>query len=236
MALSRLAAAQLLQDDKAGAEDNLALRYQLITEKTSFLLMHQRPDAARATDMPALHQVKQMTPAGWGGSTVHKDSSSVHGIQWNKQNFDLPVANLYRKSFEHQVNRKGGLSEKNVEYVDSYEIPHFLRRGVDADGDQKNFNTGDKISLRRSQFWFKLTASGARLRALIHRRRAGQGVRIWFFNDQDEAFELIDCADRASALQKLQELGYSKMPHALKDLLPKGKIKLTWVGEIILSF
>lgn len=177
-----------------------------------------------------------MTPADWGGSTVHKDSSSVHGIQWNKQNFDLPVANLYRKSFEHQVNRKGGLSVKNVEYVDSYEIPHFLRRGVDADGDQKNFNTGDKISLRRSQFWFKLTASGARLRALIHRRRAGQGVRIWFFNDQDEAFELIDCADRASALQKLQELGYSKMPHAFKDLLPKGKIKLTWVGEIILSF
>lgn len=240
MALSRLAAAQLLEevengiaegDWEDGFYDNLAVRYQLITQNTSFLLTHQRPDAARATDMPILHHVKQMNPAGWGGSTVLD-------IQCSKQAFDIPVANLYRKSFEHQVQLKGSLSEKSVDFVDSYEVPHFLRRGVDVhlNIDETHFNTGDTISLRRSQFWFKLAASGARLRALLQRRRADQGVRIWFFNDQDEAFELIDCTDRASALQKLQELGYSKIPRGLKDLLPKSTIELTWVGEIILPF
>jgi len=240
MALSRLAAAQLLDEMENGPEediwggcqieileddgfyDNLAVRYQLITLNTSFLLTHQRPDATRATDMPTLHQVKQMSPAGWGGSTVHD-------LQCIKQVVDIPVANLYRKSFDSVASHQDSFSKKSVEITSNYEIPAFLRRGVDEE--QTHFNTGDTISLRRSQFWFKLTDSGKQLRALLHRRRAGQGVRIWFFNDQDEAFELIDCADRATALKELHVLGYSRMPRGLKDLLPTGTIELTWVDN-----
>ena len=238
MALSRLAAAQLLNELENGPEediwdggqieiledngflDNLAVRYQLITQDTSFLLTHQRPDAARATDMPTLHHVKQMSPAGWGGSTVHD-------LQCSKQVVDIPVANLYRKSYDHEVLAKKSMHLEKIEDSGFYDIPAFLRRGVDEE--QTHFNTGDKISLRRSQLWFKLTASGEQLRALIHRRRAGQGVRIWFFNDQDEAFEFIDCADRATALKELQMLGYSRMPRGLKDLLPSGTMTLTWM-------
>lgn len=221
MALSRLAAAQLL--DERGNDHNLAVRYQLITEHTSFLLTHQRPNAERATDMPTLHQVKQMTPAGWSGTTIHS-------MQLGKQAVDIPVANLYRKSFDHVLFEDLSVSKKGIETNSYKDIPSFLRRGVDVE--QTHFHTGDRISLRRTQFWFKLTESGTQVRALIQRRHAGQGVRIWFFNEQDETFEFIDCADRATAVEELRALGYSKMLRGLKDLLPSGTIQLTWVERV----
>lgn len=46
----------------------LAVDYQLVTEKTNFLLVHERADADKALDMPELHKVAQMVPAGWGGT------------------------------------------------------------------------------------------------------------------------------------------------------------------------
>lgn len=241
MALSRLAAAQLLDEMKNDPEediwdgcqiqiledddfyDNLAVRYQLITENTSFLLTHQRPDAARATDMPTLHHVKQMSPAGWGGSTVH-------AIECSKQVLDIPLANLYRKSYDHEVHAKNSMHYEKIECDEFYEVPAFLRRGVNPE--QTHFKNGDTISLRRSQLWFKLTDSGTQLRALLHRSPTDQSVRIWFFNEQDEAFEFIDCADRATALKELQALGYIKMPRGLKDLLPSGTMTLTWMGSV----
>jgi Ca-activated chloride channel family protein len=46
----------------------LAVDYQLVTDKTNFLLVHARPDGEKATDMPELQKVDQMVPAGWGGT------------------------------------------------------------------------------------------------------------------------------------------------------------------------
>ena len=45
----------------------LAVDYQLVTDQTNFLLVHERPDGEKATDMPELQKVDQMVPAGWGG-------------------------------------------------------------------------------------------------------------------------------------------------------------------------
>lgn len=46
----------------------LAVAYQLVTAQTRFLFVHARADGAKATDMPVLHKVAQMTPAGWSGA------------------------------------------------------------------------------------------------------------------------------------------------------------------------
>jgi Ca-activated chloride channel homolog len=46
----------------------LALAYQLVTEQTHCLLVHQRPDDSAATDMPWLQPLAPMLPAGWGGT------------------------------------------------------------------------------------------------------------------------------------------------------------------------
>ncbi len=46
----------------------LAVAYQLVTDKTNFLLVHERADGEKAIDMPELQKVPQMVPAGWGGT------------------------------------------------------------------------------------------------------------------------------------------------------------------------
>lgn len=55
----------------------LAVNYQLVTDHTNFLLVHERADADKAIDMPALHKVAHMVPAGWGGMGVLASRSSL---------------------------------------------------------------------------------------------------------------------------------------------------------------
>lgn len=72
--LSRMAAAERLQKKytellvgtKASTRD-LAVAYQLVTDQTNFLLIHERAEDEKPKDMPELHKVSQMLAAGWGG-------------------------------------------------------------------------------------------------------------------------------------------------------------------------
>ena len=72
--LSRITASVRLQstgaDCQAGVTSEatrLAVDYQLVTDKTNFLLIHERSEHEKPVDMPELHKVAQMIPAGWGG-------------------------------------------------------------------------------------------------------------------------------------------------------------------------
>ena len=51
-------------DAKQGTE--LAVRYQLLSQSTSFLLTVQREDGQRSDGLPSLHKVRPMLAAGWG--------------------------------------------------------------------------------------------------------------------------------------------------------------------------
>ncbi|WP_413763792.1 VIT domain-containing protein [Variovorax sp. Varisp41] len=70
-ALGRIAAharvAELGTEDVAQAR-RLAVAYQLVTDLTNYLLVVERAEGERATDMPELRKVAQMVPAGWGGT------------------------------------------------------------------------------------------------------------------------------------------------------------------------
>lgn len=65
--LPRMAAARLL--GLVGREEQLrlSLRYQLITEQTNCVLVHERADGEKAAQLPQLKKVEQMLAAGWGG-------------------------------------------------------------------------------------------------------------------------------------------------------------------------
>lgn len=66
--IPRLAAARRLSslpDDEARA---LAVKYQLATEHTSFLVVAERADGEKAQDLPATVAVPHMLAAGWGGA------------------------------------------------------------------------------------------------------------------------------------------------------------------------
>ena len=56
----------------------LAVQYQLVTQDTNFILVHERSAHEKAQEMPAGHRVPQMLAAGWGGSgTVHACATEV---------------------------------------------------------------------------------------------------------------------------------------------------------------
>lgn len=110
--LSRMAAAdrihtvQTSQNAEASEEVlRLALDYQLVTDRTNFLLVHERADADRAVSMPRLHKVVQMTPAGWAGAGSVLDSSymfpmcSAVGSPLYTEDMDIPEV-LQRSAYE----------------------------------------------------------------------------------------------------------------------------------------
>ncbi len=65
----------------------LAVTYQLVTDYTNFLLVHQRAEAEKPVDMPELHKVDQMVPAGWGGM------GTVMALKYNGSHIECRVAN-----------------------------------------------------------------------------------------------------------------------------------------------
>ena len=72
--LARLGAARRLAavDDRAQATA-LAVRYQLMSEWTNYLVVHVREEADRATGLPDLVKVPQVLAAGWHGiGTVYE--------------------------------------------------------------------------------------------------------------------------------------------------------------------
>lgn len=84
----------------------LAVDYQLVTEYTNFLLIHERAEEAKPLDMPTLHKVSQMVPAGWGGvgSVMVRESSIAYS---NKPLFSRRSAS-----------------------IDAFDIPSFCRKQV----------------------------------------------------------------------------------------------------------
>ena len=67
--LPRVAAAERLRDGVGeDAAVALAVRYQLVTSRTNFLVVHERAEAEKAAALPALAAQAQMLAAGWGGT------------------------------------------------------------------------------------------------------------------------------------------------------------------------
>ena len=71
--VSRLAANCSLDTLEGDAYTDMAVRYQLLTDKTSYIVIDQREADEKTDGAPAIRKVDQMLPAGWGGtSSVHK--------------------------------------------------------------------------------------------------------------------------------------------------------------------
>lgn len=76
-ALTRLAAARRLAATGDGkAATVLAVRYQLMSEWTNYIVVHVRADTEKAEDLPKIIRVPQVLAAGWHGmGTVHAERS-----------------------------------------------------------------------------------------------------------------------------------------------------------------
>ncbi len=69
--LARLFAAKRVDElalaGDAAAAGALAEKYQLVSDYTNYLVVHERTAEEKATDLPELRQVDHMLAAGWGG-------------------------------------------------------------------------------------------------------------------------------------------------------------------------
>ena len=115
--LSRMGVAERLQrtntvllvGTKAFSRD-LAVSYQLVTDQTNFLLIHERAEAEKPKDMPDLHKVSQMLAAGWGGV--------------GKSNRVSEPAGLYSASIASSVRFRSGTDNQ------AFNVPMFSRKSM----------------------------------------------------------------------------------------------------------
>ena len=81
--LARVAAARktvATDDDKIGMA--LAMRYQLMSRWTNYIVIHVREDAEKAEDLPEIVRVPQVLAAGWGGmGTLRSSTRRLHGVR-----------------------------------------------------------------------------------------------------------------------------------------------------------
>lgn len=66
--LPRMAAAKRIPLVGKDEQRQMAVRYQLVTEHTNCVLVHERAEGQRAADLPRIAPVKQMLARGWGGT------------------------------------------------------------------------------------------------------------------------------------------------------------------------
>lgn len=116
----------------------LAEKYQLITDDTSFVLVKERAVGEEATDMPELRQVQHMQAAGWGGL------GSVTAV-----NESATVPSVWRTN---RTNTSWLLSRASTS-IDDFEIPAFLRRQCDGDRIKFALPTSNKRPKRSTSNW-----------------------------------------------------------------------------------
>lgn len=119
----------------------LAVDYQLVTNKTNFLLVHERSENEKPIDMPDLHKVAQMIPAGWGGVGSIKFSRR-QGVSEDQVDY-LQAPAVFRMA------RK--VRDTSDQYLD---IPAFLRRSDPA------INHDDRRYWSESECYTGLTPLG----------------------------------------------------------------------------
>jgi Ca-activated chloride channel family protein len=128
--LSRMAAAVRFKSDDVNSNATpLAVAYQLVTDKTNFLLVHERDEAEKPVDMPDLRKVAQMVPAGWSGA-----GSVLYSMA-------LPISDACQSDDllrPAMCSRVSSVSDASLDYLDT---PAFLR------------TSGRIIDHRDSQYW-----------------------------------------------------------------------------------
>jgi len=122
--LARVAAAARMTGSTAAERHALGLQYALVSPTTNLVLVHERPDAEKATDMPALRRVTHALPAGWRGSGNATDSTAAPTLRASRHGATPAMPAVWRREESSAMLR---VSQNGVE---TYDIPAFLRKQV----------------------------------------------------------------------------------------------------------
>jgi Ca-activated chloride channel family protein len=88
--LARVAAARRIETATEAEQLQFALDYGLLTARTNLLVVHERAEGQKATDLPELARVAQMHAAGWHGvGSVHEVSAMRMKACMSVPSFDI---------------------------------------------------------------------------------------------------------------------------------------------------
>jgi Ca-activated chloride channel homolog len=120
-ALPRIAAASRVATAEDGEAVTLAVAYQLMSEHTNCILVHERAAADKATGQAELHRASSMLAAGWGASSTVMRSVSMEYAA-------LGAAPPVLRSASSSIDLDSCFS---LDITDEVEIPDFLRKQAD---------------------------------------------------------------------------------------------------------
>lgn len=221
-ALSRLAAAKsLVTEPSKSLATKIAVDYQLVTEHTNFLMLHERSAENKATQMPVLQKVPHMMPAGMGGTSAVSIDYCMRYVPSSK---DLKAPNLLRNP-RTSADSSDALESNSTHY----EIPLFLRRGgMDL---TPTFVSGQVLQLKAKLIWFKIDEQQDKILALLTDHLGNLPIRVWFTNPQHEIFDYLDFNDEEEAILALRLRGFSDYVKKRFSLFNRIRTRYTWKCE-----
>lgn len=136
--VSRMVASSQIKDSTSAEERLiLALQYQLVTDQTNLVLVHQRAEEDKATDLPQLQKIVQMQAAGRAGvnTVAVPHIRIIEEVRYCRISEEPAIqhesprsAAVWRRESASETMRA---MERNG--TETYDIPAFLRRVADGD-------------------------------------------------------------------------------------------------------
>ncbi len=124
--LSRLAGhASLRRTRDADEIEEIALRYQLISEETAYLVIDDREADRKAVNLPEIRKVGHMLAAGWGGMASCFDVAPKMSCNLPESR---PVCHSSTSSFSMEKRSKRDVFMDNISGIDRYlrqRIPRY---------------------------------------------------------------------------------------------------------------
>lgn len=154
----------------------LAVQYQLVTDETNFILVHERDESEKALEMPDAHKVPQMMPAGWGGTgSVQfsrkplnvllnaRASASDSSVRYSKNAASMDYANMARPAVWRTGRSPAAASMDALISggLDDFQIPAFLRKQAGDGPSYKRRTASDDLGITPLEFTEWLNAHAA---------------------------------------------------------------------------
>jgi Ca-activated chloride channel family protein len=105
----------------------LAVKYNLVTAYTNYLIVHKRAEGEKAENLPEIRQVKQMLAAGWGGSG---SVAMARPMPMQIIRTGCDDAPIMESSFEETPSVMTSRRERTIQAMDDsgIDMPAFLKK------------------------------------------------------------------------------------------------------------
>jgi Ca-activated chloride channel family protein len=216
----------------------LAVRYQLVTDETNFILVHERAESDKAQEMPQAHKVAQMMPAGWGGtgsvsySRIQPDvqlSISASSVRYSARSAmpdygSMATPSVWRTRDSAAAAKVDAMSSGGM---DDFDIPAFLRKQTDDAPSYQRRSAPDEAGITPADLcdWLSVHAQSKWPTTFVQLRDIGLGLAVceWLElevgSGQDEAAVVLAFITVVMGFGFTSGTGIRKVVQSIKGVL-----------------